>query len=88
MYILLFEGLALFSDDFLNAYHQLARTLEKNPLVEKVYGLTTQDHIAGSEDGFLIEPVINTRELGKDNTGRATTKSHRRSLCEKCPGFP
>ena len=38
LYILLFEGLALFSDDVLNAYHQLARTLEKNPLVDKVYG--------------------------------------------------
>jgi len=62
VYILLFEGLALFSEDFLKAYHQLARTLEKNPLVEKVYGVTTQDHIAGSEDGFLIEPVINIRE--------------------------
>ena len=88
VYILLFEGLALFSDDVLNAYHQLARTLEKNPLVEKVYGLTTQDHIAGSEDGFLVEPVINTRELAKTTASRTKTKSHRRSLCEKCPGFP
>ena len=65
LYILLFEGLGLFSGDFLNAYHQLARTLEKDPLIQNVYGLTTQDHIAGSEDGFLIEPVINTRELAK-----------------------
>jgi predicted RND superfamily exporter protein len=65
VYILLFEGLALFSDELLTAYHQLARTLEKNPLVEKVYSLTTQDHIAGSEDGFLVEPVIDTRKLTK-----------------------
>lgn len=72
VYILLFEGLALFSDGVLNAYHKLAITLEKNPLVEKVYGLTTQDHIAGSEDGFLIEPVINIRELAK------TTPAERR----------
>jgi predicted RND superfamily exporter protein len=65
VFILLFEGDALFSDNFLNAYHQLTRQLEHNPLVEKVFGLTTQDHIAGSEDGFLVEPVINTRELAK-----------------------
>lgn len=65
VFILLFEGDALFSDNFLNAYHQLNRRLERNPLVEKVFGLTTQDHIAGSEDGFLVEPVINTRELAK-----------------------
>jgi hypothetical protein len=74
VYILLFEGLALFSDDFLNAYHQLTRTLEKNPLVEKVYGVTTQDHIAGSEDGFLIEPLINVRQLDK------TTAAQRKQL--------
>ena len=72
VYILLFEGLALFSDDVLNAYHKLSINLEKNPLVEKVYGLTTQDHIAGSEDGFLIEPVINTLVLEK------TTPTERR----------
>jgi predicted RND superfamily exporter protein len=65
VYILLFEGLALFSDDFLNAYHQLAQRLEGNHLIEKVFGLTTQDHIEGSEDGFQIEPVINTREFAK-----------------------
>jgi predicted RND superfamily exporter protein len=65
VYILLFEGQNLFSDDFLNAYHQLARTLEQSRLIEKVYGLTTQDHIAGSEDGFLVEPVINIRTLAK-----------------------
>ena len=65
VYILLFEGLALFSGDFLTAYHQLARTLEENPLVEKVYAITTQDHIAGSEDGFLIEPLLNVSQLDK-----------------------
>jgi len=74
VYILLFEGLALFSDDFLNAYHQLAGTLEKNPLVEKVYGVTTQDHITGSEDGFLIEPLLNVRQLAR------TTAAQRRQL--------
>ncbi|GMQ89556.1 MAG: MMPL family transporter [Gammaproteobacteria bacterium] len=75
VYILLFEGLALFSDDVLNAYHKLARTLEKNPLVDKVYGLTTQDHIAGSEDGFLVEPVINIRELSKTTPAERLQKA-------------
>jgi predicted RND superfamily exporter protein len=70
VYILLFEGLALFSDDFLNAYHELTRTLEKNPLVDKVYGLTTQDHIAGSEDGFLIEPLLNVKQLAKSTSAQ------------------
>ena len=65
VYILLFEGTDLFSDRFLSAYDQLARQLRGNPLVGKVYGITTQDHIVGSEDGFLVEPVINMRALAK-----------------------
>jgi predicted RND superfamily exporter protein len=65
VYILLFEGDSLFSDKRLTAYHQLIRQLENNPLIKKVFGLTTQDHIAGSEDGFLIEPVINIKEFGE-----------------------
>ena len=87
VYILLFEGLALFSDDVLNAYHKLTRTLEKNPLVDKVYGLTTQDHIAGSEDGFLVEPVINTRELENTIPVERKQRAITRSICEKCPGL-
>jgi hypothetical protein len=63
VYILLFEGDSLFSDKQLAAYHQLTRQLANNPLVNKVFGLTTQDHIAGSEDGFLVEPVINIKKL-------------------------
>ena len=63
VFILLFEGVALFSDGVLTAYHQLARQVEQHPLVEKVFALTTRDHISGSEDGFLVEPIINTRDL-------------------------
>ena len=66
VFILLFEGVALFSDGVLTAYHQLAQKLEEHPLIDKVFGLTTRDHISGSEDGFLVEPIINTRDL--DNT--------------------
>ncbi len=70
VYILLFEGLGLFSDDVLKAYHQLARTLEKNTLVDKVYGVTTQDHIAGSEDGFFIEPLLDVKQLDQTSSAQ------------------
>jgi len=62
--ILLFESPALFSDDFLNAYHTLATRIMGNSQVEQVYGLTTQDHISGSEDGFTVEPIIDIGKLG------------------------
>jgi len=65
--ILLFEDAALFSDGFLKAYHQLAQEIKKHPLVEKVFAVTSHDHISGSQEGFLVEPLINVRELEKTN---------------------
>ncbi|MFV0278876.1 MAG: efflux RND transporter permease subunit [Parahaliea sp.] len=61
--VLLFEGVALFSDGFLQAYEELADELERHPLIEDVIGLTRQDHISGSADGFLVEPLINVPDL-------------------------
>lgn len=65
--ILLFEGVALFSDGFLNAYHSLGESLAEHPLISDVISLTRQDHISGSDDGFLVEPLINMNRL-EDST--------------------
>lgn len=61
--VLMFEGVALFSDGFLEAYDGLAQRLRRLPEVQKVVGVTTQDHIAGSEDEFIVEPLIDVRRL-------------------------
>ena len=61
--VMLFEGLAMFSDDFLLAYHQLSQSLSAHPLIDSVIGITRQDHISGSADGFLVEPLINIDTL-------------------------
>lgn len=61
--VLLFEGVALFSDGFLTAYDDLGRALRKVPRVDDVLSLTAQDHIAGSEDEFIVERLIDTHKL-------------------------
>lgn len=63
--LLLFEGVALYSDGFVTAFNQLARALAANPLIDDVMNMTTQDHIHGTEEGFLVEPLVNIRELDR-----------------------
>jgi predicted RND superfamily exporter protein len=61
--VMLFDGVALFSDGFLQAYDQLAERLNEHPQVDEVLALTTVDHISGSADGFIVEPLIDTGKL-------------------------
>lgn len=61
--ILLFEGVALFSDGFLGAYHELGETFADHELIDDVISLTRQDHISGSDDGFLVDPLIDIDSL-------------------------
>ena len=65
--ILMFEGIALFSDDFLEVFDRLAHDLEAHPHIEKVLAVTTQDHITGSEDGFSVEPLLGVDALDESH---------------------
>ncbi len=56
--VLLFEGVALFSDGFLLAYEDLATTLDDLENVNDVIAITRQDHISGSEEGFIVSPLL------------------------------
>ena len=61
--IILFEGVALFSNGFLNAYYDLGETLAEHELIDDVISITRQDHISGSDDGFLVDPLIDIDNL-------------------------
>lgn len=61
--ILLFEGVALFSDGFLEAYDQLGQAIGNLEAIDDVITLTNQDHIEGSEEGFLISPLVDMATL-------------------------
>lgn len=77
VFVLVFEGVALFSDGFLTAYDELGRELLKLPLINDVVSVTTQDHIRGSQDAFIVERLIDVRELAQsrpvDRVERVTT---------------
>lgn len=61
--VMMFEGIALYSDEFLEAFDGLAQKLESNPHVRKVFTVTTQDHISASEDGFAVGPLMDIETL-------------------------
>ncbi|MGH1374387.1 MAG: efflux RND transporter permease subunit [Cellvibrionaceae bacterium] len=61
--ILLFEGVALFSDGFLLAYEDLASSLEDLEQVSDVIAITRQDHISGSDEGFTVSPLLDVDYL-------------------------
>jgi predicted RND superfamily exporter protein/transposase-like protein len=63
VFVLLFEGVALFSDGFLEAYENLGRDLQRLEIIDDVISVTTQDHIAGTQDDFIVERLIDVAEL-------------------------
>ena len=48
----------LWQDGFLGRYFALVKTLQRDPMVERVLSVATQDHIRGTADGFVVEPLL------------------------------
>ncbi len=59
----LFTGETLYSREFLAAIDRISKRMEKQPDVDRVFSVTTVDHIAGSEDGFVVEQLIDPDKL-------------------------
>lgn len=58
-----FAGEDLYSGKVLTALNQVAKQMEKHPLVDRVFSVTNVDHIAATEDGFAVEVLIDTKRL-------------------------
>lgn len=63
VFMLVFEGVALYSDGFLQAYDALAAELRGLEQVDDVIAITTLDHIRGSGDEFVVERLIDVGDL-------------------------
>lgn len=61
--IALFEGDDLYSSEVLGALDRVAGRMEAHPDVDRVFSVTRVDHIAGSADGFVVEPLIDPERL-------------------------
>ena len=48
----------LYQDAFLERFEQLVATMQQHPLVERVLAPETMDHISGTADGFVVEPLL------------------------------
>ncbi|RLQ20738.1 RND transporter [Seongchinamella sediminis] len=63
--VLLFEGQGLYQPEFIAALSALTDQIISIPQIEKVVSITTQEHISGTSDGFLIEPLVDAGDLRK-----------------------
>ncbi len=75
VFVLLFEGVALFSDGFLNAYNELGRTLLEQEAIDDVVSLTRQDHIAGTQDEFIVEPLIDVDKFDESRPAQRRARA-------------
>ncbi len=62
--IALFRHDHVYSSEFLAAINRISAHMEKQPDVDRVFSVTNVDHIAGSEDGFVIERLVDPETLG------------------------
>lgn len=65
VFVLLFEGVALFSEGFIEAYDTLARALLDLEAIDDVVSITLQDHIAGTEEDFIVERLVDVGTLAE-----------------------
>ena len=77
--VMLFEGLAMFSDDFLVAYHQLSESLSAHPLIDSVIGITRLDQKSVSR------ATCQHRYPGRYVTRRASRTSTLGPVCHEFP---
>lgn len=61
--IALFSGDDLYQADNLRALDQVGTRMEQDPLVERVFSVTSVDHIAATDDGFAVERLVDPERL-------------------------
>lgn len=61
--VVLFEGVGLFEDRFINGLEHAVDVIERDKHVDRVVTLVSVDHISGSEDEFVVEPLLEADRL-------------------------
>ncbi|RMG31283.1 MAG: RND transporter [Gammaproteobacteria bacterium] len=79
VFVLFFEGVALYSEGFLQAFDALARNLAEDSRITRVLTVTRQDHIAPTEDGFEVAPLLDVEALA----GTTPADRRRRVLADR-----
>ena len=64
----LFAGEGLYSAATLAALDRVSARMERHPDVDRVFALTRVDHISGTADGFVVEPLIDAEALDAGST--------------------
>lgn len=65
---LVFQGPDLYSRNVMTRIDRLSADLARLPLVDRVFSVTTMERVAGSEDGFGVEPLVDARRLARSDS--------------------
>jgi predicted RND superfamily exporter protein len=68
----LFEGEDIYEGARLKAMDRVAADMARHPDVDRVFSVTRVDHITGTADGFVVEPLIDVDRL--DRTTSAASR--------------
>lgn len=63
----LFQSEDVYTAPVLSALDRIAASMDKHPDVDRVFSVTRVDHIAGSADGFVVEPLIDVTRLDQES---------------------
>ena len=61
--VLVLQSDDLWGEGFIRQFDGVVRSLESNPSIERVVTITTVDHISGTKDDFVVEPLVDPDEL-------------------------
>ena len=61
----LFQDDHIYAAERLRAIDRVAGDMARHPDVDRVFAVTRVDHIAGSADGFVVEPLIDVARLDR-----------------------
>lgn len=61
--VAVFGGEGLYAPEVIARQHRVAEALTGHPLVDRVFAVTTVDHIAATDDGFTVEPLLDPAKL-------------------------
>ncbi|WP_200959380.1 efflux RND transporter permease subunit [Hydrogenophaga sp. Root209] len=70
----LFQGEDVYTAPVLSALDRVAASMDKHPDVDRVFSVTRVDHIAGSADGFVVEPLIDVAKLEQESPQDRTAR--------------
>ncbi len=61
--VIVLQGKDIWQENFIKQFDSAVRSLELNPDIERVVAITTVDHISGTDEDFIVAPLVDPDAL-------------------------